>query len=196
MSVQMRDCISPTFPCSSEEEIGVVALRPRHWRGEAFDPASMFPTTQLEEQGLSGVRLAWSTPQEMLKEIVLSARLTKEGTRQAPISVIVGRVSVFRSITYNDGTQAIDVWASGTPNLRGHVDIGIVVAANLNIPNSSAAQKTSKSTIRMVRAKLIDALFGNEAITVPGFWPRLGVCCSGIKSSLVSHPVPSLFFSI
>ncbi|MFT9447808.1 hypothetical protein [Gluconobacter japonicus] len=190
------DCISPILPCQDSEEIGIVVLRPRHWRGEEFDPLSLFSSDQLKECTLSAVRLPWTTPQEMFREIVLKARPTKTGEKHAPISVLVGFASLYREIRRKDGTQAFNVWASGTPELRSHVDIGIIKYSNSNDPKGNKIMSNQIESVRVLRAKLIDALLGEPACTLPDMWPRLGVCCSGLKSSLISHPVKSRVLNV
>lgn len=170
----MIDCWSPTSPCAKDELIGIVALEPRHFQGEAFEPAALLKMDQLRERSLSAVRLSWTTPEELKREVVDSAKVDKHGRQQRSAGVLIATVADIETIPDRQTAKAFKVTTSGTANLRGHVDIGF----------TSLDQAVCN---RAMRLELVNAMMSD-----PQYLALLSTCCSSIRSRLVTHPTPSL----
>jgi hypothetical protein len=167
----LEDFWSPSGACEGTEYIGIVIIQPDHFRGEEFDPSAALRVDQLKEGSLSAVRLSWTCPREIGREIIGPLR-AKKNIRSAR-GILSGLIEDVEAIMTN-GNQAFQVRVHGTREIPGHVHVGFV-PGNVKEP-------------KLMRQELVQALLG---MGLPNDIQQIETCCSWVRSRTSTHPVPS-----
>lgn len=169
----MRDFWAPSGSCPNEEELAFVLVYPRHFPKEEFEPTALLSSKQLEEGSLSGVRLRWTSPSEMQKEIMGPAIAKNPVAR--PDGVAVGKIAEIEDIKDEAGNSAFRVEIDGKRTMPGHIHLGYTGGK-------------SNPARRSARIELVDVLWLRSKCSL---MPQLCTVCSWIYGNSASHSIPS-----